>query len=204
MEKFCLSIQANTKKGQVWEIQMHPNLSDRMTTKAAAIVLGSANSSDSIDTLKSIVELINSKARSKENVIPIILKPDSENWVPNAVGMKLALAIVSARYLLKTPQRTMFKSGLLELPDEVVLYWFTMCFYGYRQQAARAAFRTLLTFEQTDERFAELDEGSPSKGLVDRKPTIEGPKRKLPNEQVQQVLFKHENNAPLFNDSIED
>lgn len=133
---------------------MYPNLSGRATTKAEAIVLGSARSTDAIDTLKSIVELINTKSTNKESGNPISINPESENWVPSTVGMKLALAMVSVRYLSKTPQRNMFKTGLLNLPDEVVLYWFTLCFYGYRQQAARAAFRTLLTFEQADERFA--------------------------------------------------
>jgi hypothetical protein len=42
----------------------------------------------------------------------------------------------------------MFQEGLEELPSEVVLYWFTLCFYGYRQAAGRAAFRTLLTHEE--------------------------------------------------------
>jgi hypothetical protein len=46
----------------------------------------------------------------------------------------------------------MFRTGLEELPSEVVLYWFTLCFYGYRQQAGRAALRTLLTYEQAEQR----------------------------------------------------
>jgi hypothetical protein len=48
----------------------------------------------------------------------------------------------------------MFCEGLEELPSEVVLYWFTLCFYGYRQSAGRAALRTLLTHEEP----AEQDE----------------------------------------------
>jgi hypothetical protein len=66
--------------------------------------------------------------------------------------MRLALAFASARYLTRPAQRAMFRSGLLELPAEVVLYWFTLCFYGYRQQAGRAALRTLLTYEQPEEK----------------------------------------------------
>jgi hypothetical protein len=34
----------------------------------------------------------------------------------------------------------------------VILYWFTLCFYGYRQAAGRVALRTLLTHEEPDER----------------------------------------------------
>ena len=33
----------------------------------------------------------------------------------------------------------------------IVLYWFTLCFYGYRQAAGRAALRTLFTHEGAEE-----------------------------------------------------
>ena len=66
----------------------------------------------------------------------------------HADGMRLALAFASARYLTRPAVREMFRRGLEELPAEVVLYWFTLCFYGYRQSAGRAALRTLLTYEQ--------------------------------------------------------
>ena len=33
----------------------------------------------------------------------------------------------------------------------MVLYWFTLCFYGYRQAAGRAALRTLFTHEGSEE-----------------------------------------------------
>jgi hypothetical protein len=69
--------------------------------------------------------------------------------------MRLAPAFASARYLTKPAQRGMFRSGLVELPAEVVLYWFTLCFYGYRQQAGRAALRTLLTYEPVEKPTAE-------------------------------------------------
>ena len=39
--------------------------------------------------------------------------------------------------------------GLLaELPAEALLYWFTLCFYGNRLSAGRAALRALLTYEE--------------------------------------------------------
>ena len=65
--------------------------------------------------------------------------------------MRLALAFASARYLTKPAIREAFRKGLEDLPEEVVLYWFTLCFYGYRQQAGRAALRTLLTYEQPED-----------------------------------------------------
>jgi hypothetical protein len=36
----------------------------------------------------------------------------------------------------------------MALPEEVLLYWFTLCFYGYRQAAGRAVLRMLLTHEE--------------------------------------------------------
>jgi hypothetical protein len=68
--------------------------------------------------------------------------------------MRLALAFSAARWLTTPQQRRMFREGLEELPSEVVLYWFTLCFYGYRQSAGRAALRMLLTHEEP----AEQDE----------------------------------------------
>jgi hypothetical protein len=65
--------------------------------------------------------------------------------------MRLALAFSAARWLATPHQRRLFREGLEELPSEVVLYWFTLCFYGYRQAAGRAALRTLFTHEEPEE-----------------------------------------------------
>jgi hypothetical protein len=65
--------------------------------------------------------------------------------------MRLALAFSAARWLATPRQRRLFREGLEELPSEVVLYWFTLCFYGYRQAAGRAALRTLFTHEDPEE-----------------------------------------------------
>ena len=59
--------------------------------------------------------------------------------------MRLALAFSAARWLPGAAQRRMFRDALAALPAEVLLYWFTLCFYGYRQAAGRAALRVLLT-----------------------------------------------------------
>jgi hypothetical protein len=62
--------------------------------------------------------------------------------------MRLALAFSAARWLVTLRQRQKFLAGLRSLPSEVILYWFTLCFYGYQQAAGRAALRTLLTHEE--------------------------------------------------------
>jgi hypothetical protein len=69
--------------------------------------------------------------------------------------MRLALAFSAARWLVTPRQRRLFRAGLEELPSEVVLYWFTLCFYGYRQAAGRAALRTLFTHEGSEETSAD-------------------------------------------------
>jgi hypothetical protein len=51
----------------------------------------------------------------------------------------------------ESKQRQMFLEGLRSLPSEVALYWSTLCFYGYRQAAGRAALRTLLTHEEPED-----------------------------------------------------
>ena len=63
----------------------------------------------------------------------------------------MALAFSAARWLTTKKPRRMFFEGLKNLPSEVVLYWFTLCFYGYQQAAGRAALRTLLTHEEPDQ-----------------------------------------------------
>lgn len=40
--------------------------------------------------------------------------------------------------------------AVLSLPHEVLLYWFTLCNYGYRQKAARKALKVLLTHKSTN------------------------------------------------------
>ena len=63
-------------------------------------------------------------------------------------GMRLALAFGAAHYLVKPRQQQRFREGLAELPAEALLYWFTLCFYGNRLSAGRAALRALLTYEE--------------------------------------------------------
>jgi hypothetical protein len=69
-------------------------------------------------------------------------------WLESEDGMRLALAFSAARWLTTPQQRRMYQKGLDELSSEVILYWFTLCFYGYRQASGRAALRILLTHEE--------------------------------------------------------
>lgn len=59
-------------------------------------------------------------------------------------GMRIGLAFVGAKFVLGATGWREFIANLDALPDEVVLYWFTLCFYGGRKRQARKALVTLL------------------------------------------------------------
>lgn len=76
--------------------------------------------------------------------------------LPHAVGMRLALGLVAAQSAVhcrfdEWAARERFLRRFGGLPDEVVLYWFTGCFYGLKQAAFRAAFVALLTTAAQDD-----------------------------------------------------
>lgn len=58
-------------------------------------------------------------------------------------GMRAALALATPIVPARIVGR--FLDNLEELPNEVILYWFTLCYYSRRQKAGRAALRVLLT-----------------------------------------------------------
>jgi len=97
--------------------------------------------------LRQVSDVYLRRAESPEPVDADSFGPKVEpRWLQWEDGLRLSLAFANARYLKSIRQRRMFRDGLHELPSEVVLYWFTLCFYGYRQPAGKAAFRTLLTY----------------------------------------------------------
>ena len=153
MERFRLRVREEAQRGQIWELHMFPNLPDRLPREADAKIMGSSASPVTIQWLR---ELSDPFLRQAEDPGPIPggdFRPGvPPRWLTHADGMRLALAFASARYVTRPALRAMFRANLLELPAEVVLYWFTLCFYGYRQQAGRAALRTLLTYQHAAER----------------------------------------------------
>ena len=102
--------------------------------------------------LRQIAEPFLLRAEAPEPIAAEKFGPAAEpRWLRPEDGMRLALAFSAARWLVTPRQRRLFREGLEELPSEVVLYWFTLCFYGYRQAAGRAALRTLFTHEGAEE-----------------------------------------------------
>ncbi len=153
MERFRLRVRQEAKRGQIWELHLFPNVAGRLPKEADAKVMGSSASPETIQWLRELSDPFLQQAEEPGPIKASEFRPGTPaRWLKHADGMRLALAFASARYLAKPAQRNMFRSGLLDLPAEVVLYWFTLCFYGYRQQAGRAALRTLLTYEQPEEK----------------------------------------------------
>lgn len=62
------------------------------------------------------------------------------NWQDT---MRTALGFLGSVYW-KYEDRHRFANAVKDLPDEVILYWYTLCFYGHRKTAGRKAFRMLL------------------------------------------------------------
>jgi len=153
MERFRLRVKQQARKGQIWELHMFPAVSGRATKESDAKIMGSSATPETIQWLRELSEPFLEQAEEPGPIKASEFRPGTPpRWLRHADGMRLALGFASARYLTKPAQRKMFRDGLLELPAEVVLYWFTLCFYGYRQLAGKAALRTLLTYEQPAEK----------------------------------------------------
>ena len=162
MERFRLRVKQQARKGQIWELHMFPAISGRAAKEADAKVMGSSASPETIQWLRELSEPFLEQAEEPGPIKASEFRPGTPpRWLRHADGMRLALGFASARYLTKAAQRTQFRDGLLELPAEVVLYWFTLCFYGYRQLAGRAALRTLLTYEQPAEKVKPAPKPKP-------------------------------------------
>jgi hypothetical protein len=150
MERYRLCVRHEPKRGNIWELHMFPQQPRRALREADGRVLGSSSTPQAILWLRQLAEPF--LLRAEEPIPAEKFGPEAEpRWLKPEDGMRLALAFSAARYLANPHQRRLFREGLEDLPHEVVLYWFTLCFYGYRQAAGRAALRTLLTHEEPEE-----------------------------------------------------
>lgn len=152
MERFRLRMRHEPKRGQIIELHLFPNMPGRNPREGDARIMGSSSSPETVQWLRQASDPFLRQADEPAPINAADFRPGvPPRWLKHADGMRLALAFASARYLTKPAVREMFRRGLDVLPAEVVLYWFTLCFYGYRQLAGRAALRTLLTFEQPEQ-----------------------------------------------------
>ena len=152
MERFRLRVRHEPRRGHIWELHLFPEYPHRQRREADGRVLGSSATPEAVLWLRQIAEPFLLRAEAPEPITAEKFAPAAEpRWLRPEDGMRLALAFSAARWLVTPRQRRLFREGLEELPSEVVLYWFTLCFYGYRQAAGRAALRTLFTHEEPEE-----------------------------------------------------
>jgi len=152
MEQFRLRVRNEPKRGQIWELHLFPNQPHRRFREADGRILGSSSAPEATYWLRQAADPFLLRAEAPSPIAAGEFGPASEpRWLQHEDGMRMALAFSAARWLITGKQRRMFLEGLRNLPSEVVLYWFTLCFYGYRQAAGRAALRTLLTHLEPDE-----------------------------------------------------
>jgi hypothetical protein len=149
MEQFRLRIQHQPKRGDIWELKLFPDRPDHLTREMDGRVLGSCATPEVIYWLRQIAApCLNRAVKPGPIAVDAFSARSEPRWLTHEDGMRLALAFTGVKYLATAEQRSQFQEGLAELPSEVILYWFTLCFYGYRQAAGKAALRTLLSHEE--------------------------------------------------------
>ena len=171
MERFRLRVHYQPKRGQIWELQLFPDHPAQPVGESGGRVLGSVSSPDSQEWLRGVVEPFLDRAETSCACAEDLTTGCEPVWLRSEDGMRVALAFSAAKWLAGPHQRSMFASGLQQLPSEVILYWFTLCFYGYRQAAGRAALRTLLTHEEPEPAHSPTAR-RPRQGIVNSRTTL--------------------------------
>jgi hypothetical protein len=169
MERFRLRVKNQPKRGDVWELKLFPDQPNHSFREVDGRELGTCSNPEAIYWLRQIAAPYLGRAVSPGPIAVDQFGARSEpHWLEHEDGMRLALAFSAAKYLTKAELRSRFQEGLDDLPSEVILYWFTLCFYGYRQAAGKAALRTLLTHEEpTSPTHKERRERSPRKAELE-------------------------------------
>jgi len=169
MEKFRIRVRNEPKRGHIWELHLFPQYPHHQLRETDARIMGSASNPEVTLWLRRLAEPALLRAEAPSPIAAEAFGPEAEpRWLRLEDGMRLALAFACARYLVKADDRRRFAEGLQGLPSEVILYWFTLCFYGYRQAAGRVALRSLLTHEEPEERPRQA--AAPSKPAAARRP----------------------------------
>ena len=185
MERFRLRVRYEPKRGHIWELHLFPEYPRRQrregpygpaptqSRQADGRVLGSSATPEAMLWLRHIAEPFLLRAEAPEPIASEKFGPTAEPcWLRPEDGMRLALAFSAARWLVTPRQRRLFREGLEELPSEVILYWFTLCFYGYRQAAGRAALRTLFTHEGSEEGGTARSRSCKRQRQAEARPTL--------------------------------
>ena len=152
MERFRLRVRHEPKRGDIWELQLFPDEPRGLNREASARTLATCSAPAATNWLRQVAAPYLQRCKEPGPVAAEQFGPKTTpRWLEPEDGMRLALAFSAARWLASAAQRRMFRDALTALPSEVLLYWFTLCFYGYRQAAGRAALRVLLTHQERNE-----------------------------------------------------
>lgn len=152
MERFRLSVRHEPKRGDIWELQLFPDEPRGLHREATARTLATCSAPTATNWLRQVADPCLHRCKEPGPIAAEQFGPKAApRWLEAEDGMRLALAFSAARWLPSAAQRRMFRDALAALPAEVLLYWFTLCFYGYRQAAGRAALRVLLTHQEPSE-----------------------------------------------------
>jgi hypothetical protein len=149
MERFRLRVRHEPKRGDIWELQLFPDEPRGLNREATARTLATCSAPAATNWLRHVADPFLQRSKEPGPIAAEQFGPKTKpRWLEPEDGMRLALAFSAARWLAGAAQRRMFRDGLAALPAEVLLYWFTLCFYGYRQAAGRAALRVLLSHQE--------------------------------------------------------
>jgi len=152
MERFRLRVRHEPKRGDIWELQLFPDEPRGMNREASVRTLATCSAPTATNWLRQVSHPYLQRCKEPGPIAAEQFGPKTTpRWLEQEDGMRLALAFSAARWLAGAGQRRMFRDGLATLPSEVLLYWFTLCFYGYRQAGGRAALRVLLTHQEPSE-----------------------------------------------------
>jgi len=189
MERFRLRVLDQPKRGLIWELKLFPDMPGLRFREKDGRIMGSSSVPSTVLWLRQLSDPYLKRSKDPGPIDGEAFGPASEpRWLEWEDGLRLALAFVNARYLKSQRQKRLFREGLYALPSEVVLYWFTLCFYGYRQAAGKAAFRTLLTYSDGNEKKSKSKKAGKTKVAVKPKgtvyPALSGKQSELPVHEL--------------------
>lgn len=189
MERFRLRVKNEPKRGLIWELKLFPVMPGLKFREKDGRIMGSSSVPSTVYWLRQLSDPYLKRSTDPGPIDAEGFNPASRpRWLEWEDGLRLALAFANARYLKSKRQKRMFKEGLHALPSEVVLYWFTLCFYGYRQAAGKAAFRTLLTYGDADDKPSKTKKsgktGNESRSKGDLFPDLSGKQSAMPAHEL--------------------
>lgn len=179
MERFRVRVRHEPKRGDIWELQLFPDEPRGLNRGASVRALATCSAPAATNWLRQVAAPYLQRCKEPGPIAAEEFGPKTvPRWLEPEDGMRLALAFSAARWLAGAAQRRMFRDALAALPSEVLLYWFTLCFYGYRQAAGRAALRVLLTHQERNEDDevpsvpAQEEAGPPARVVCEETPQL--------------------------------